>query len=231
METQAIQQYEVEGAEVVEHAKSIMIVDDTTREIAAEFTSKARKMVKAIDVEFKPNIEKAHVLHKELLAQKNKLAAPFKQAQVIVDAEIKRDYFEQEKERRRLEREAQIKADAEKTRQEQEQQADAEELIEAGDIEEAEAVLDADVVTAPVVPVAPSQKTTRTAAGTVSMRKDIKVTVLDPMVVVKAVATGQLPITLIKVDEGAAKRYAKASGLKAMPGFRVEETASVSGRV
>jgi len=230
METNIITKFEQESMGIVEHAESIMIVDDTTREMAAEFTTKARGAVKAIKAEFSPDIADAHSLHKNLLARQNKLVAPFEAAKRIVDKAITDDYLEQEKVRREEQRVADAKAEAERVAQEAELQADAEEAIESGDLEEAEELLDTKIETAPVVPVAEATKTVKTGSGTTSVKKDIAVDLIDKGVVITAVFDGKLPDTLLDVNMGAAKRYAKASGLKTMAGFQIRETAIVAGR-
>jgi len=230
MESKAIQKYEHQGVELIEQAESIMIVDDVTRELATEFSSNTRAAVKAIEAEFRPDIDTAHQLHKDLLARMKKLCEPFKQARLIVDGEIKRDYLERERVQREEARAAAIKAEAERIRQEDEQGRIAEKLIEDGELEEAEAVLDAEVVTAPIIPVAKVDKTSKSNAGSITARTDILVEVVDKMVVLTSVFDGKLPDTLVDVNVGAAKRYAKASGLKEMPGFRITETAVISGR-
>ncbi len=107
---------------------------------------------------------------------------------------------------------------------------EAERLIEEGDMEGAEALLDAEVVVTPTVPVAKVDKTTRSAAGAVTARTDIRVEVVDKRAVITAVFDGKLPDIILDVNVGAAKRYAKAGGLKAMQGFSITETAVISGR-
>jgi len=230
METEAMQKYEADGSQLLTHAKSIIIVDATTRELAVEFTNKARKAIKVIEVEFKPDIEKAHTLHKDLLARLKKLVNPFQLARHIVDGEISRDYMEQEKIRREEERKAQAKADAERRAQEAQLAKEAEELIDAGELDEAQTLLESEVVVNPGIPVPAIQKTTKTGMGSATVKKDIRVELACKLDVIKAVFHEKLPSTLLTVDLGAAKRYAKASGVKAMPGFTITETAVVSGR-
>lgn len=231
METKVIQKYEAQGVELLEHAKSICIVDDTTRELAAEFTTKARGAIKAIEEEFRPDIDKAHTLHKDLLARLKKLTLPFKEAKSIVDGEISRDYLEQERIQREVQRKADLEAEAERKRQEEARTKEINEAIDVDDMELAEALVDSEVVTTPIIPVAQVDKTTKSEAGSATVRKDIKVEVTNKRMVIRAVLDGLLPDTFITFDLGVAKRYAKASGLKSMPGFRITETAIVSGRV
>lgn len=230
METKVIQKYEAQGVELLEHAESICIVDDTTRELAVEFTSNARKAIKVIEEEFRPDIDKAHTLHKDLLARMKKLIYPFYTARGIVDEEISRDFLEQEKIRREEERKAQIKADAERKRQEEAQQEEAENLIESGELFAAEAVLDSEVVTAPTIPVAQVDKTVKSEAGSATVRKDIKVELVNKRDVIVAILDDKLPLTFLTVDMGIVKRYAKTTGNCILPGFRITEVAIVAGR-
>lgn len=231
METEAIKLYETQGTELLAHAESIKIVDNVTRETAAEFTTRVRATIKSIKQEFRPDIDNAHQLHRDLLARLKKLIAPFEGAQRIIDREISRDYMEQERVRREEERVAREKAEAERVRQEEQLVKEAEELINTGELEEAKVILGSEVVVNPDKPVPPVQKTVKTAAGSTTMKKDIKVELMDKLSVINAVAQTKLPHTLLTVDLGAAKRYAKSGGLRHMIGFRITNTAIVSGRV
>jgi hypothetical protein len=230
METTAIRKYEAQGTQLLTEAKSIMIVDDTTRELASEFTANCRKAVKAIEAEFKPDVEAAHKLHKDLLDRMKRLCEPFKQAQGVVDGEIKREWMEREKERREVERRARIEEEAERRRQEAQLAKEAAEAIDRGDMEEAEALADSQVVVQSVRPAPDVVKTTKSDAGSTTVKSDILVELVDKKVVITAVGDGKLPDTILDVNLGVAKRYAKASGLTQMQGFRISETAVVSGR-
>jgi len=230
METEAIQAYESKGIKLLDSAKDIVIINQSTREYAVEFTAGARRAIKAIEDEFRPDIDKAHTLHKDLLARLKKLTSPFKEAKAIVDAEISRDYMEQEQMRREKERQARVKADAERKRQEDALTKQAEEAIKEGDVETAEALVDSKVITAPIVPVAKVEQTIRTTAGQATVRKDIKVELVNKKAVIEAVANGAFPSTFLTVDMGVVKRYAKTAGLTFMQGFHITETAIVSGR-
>ena len=224
--TEAIQARETQGVRLLSHANSIKIVDQATRELATEFTSDVRGIIKNINDEFRPDIEKAHELHKDLLARLKGLLEPFNQAKNIIDREIGRDYQERKAEADRIARE---KAAEERKDEENRLAAEAEKEMDAGNIEAAETLLDTKVEEKPIIDI-PVQQTTVTQAGSASVRMDITVEVVNKNAILGAILDNKLPDTLVSVELGIAKRYAKASGLKEMPGFRITETPVVSGR-
>ena len=186
--TKSIELYESQGTDLLDYAESIVIVDETTRELAVEFTAKARKAIKAIKAELSPDITHAHQLHKDLLTRQKKLVEPYELARITVDKEISRDYMEQEQIRRKAAWEEQKRVDAELKKQEEALATEAERLIDEGRMEDAEEVVDAEVVVAPVLPTPAVQKTTQAASGSATVRKDIKVEVVDKMTVNSSVA-------------------------------------------
>ena len=109
-------------------------------------------------------------------------------------------------------------------------QRELEEAIDRGDLDEAEVLADSQVEVAPIQPVEKVEQTVKSDAGSATVRKDIRVELADKGLVIRTVAAGRLPSTLLDVNVGAAKRYAKASGLTSMPGFIITEDAIVSGR-
>ena len=231
METKAIKMYESQGVELLTNANAITITDDASRTEAAQFVAATRKTIKVIDEEFKPDIQKAHELHKDLLSRSKRLKEPFQAAQRVVDGKIKTDFLEQDRIRRAEQRKADQEAEAERMRQQEAEDDELSQLIEEGDMEGAEALLESEVVVAPIVPVAKVEKTIRVDGGSITMRKDIEVTVVDKDAIIRAVMAQKLPNTLLDVNVGAAKRYAKAAGITSMPGFRIAETVVSSGRV
>jgi len=212
-------------------AKSIMIVDDMSRELASEFSTSVRKAIKVIEEEFKPDIEKAHQLHKGLLDRMKKLCAPFRAAQIIVDDEIRRDWREREEERREEERREAAMVAAERKRQEAALAQASTAALEKGDLEEARALADSQIAIAAPIPAPTLSHTVKSAAGSTTVRKDIEVVVVDKGRLIAAVASGLLPDLLLVADVGAAKRYVKANGLTGLPGCEVRATAIVSGRI
>jgi len=229
MQTTAIKQYEEQGKQLLKQARAILIVDDTTRGIAADFTANARRVVKVIEEEFRPDIDKAHQLHKNLLARLKKLTEPFKQAQSIVDNEIKRDYLEREHARQEEERKQREKEEHEKKLQEEALRKEAEDKIRSGDIESAEELLNSEIVIARK-PIEYVDKTVRSDGGSITARKDIDVELVSKQDVIMAVYEGKLPDKFLDVNMMAAKQYIKFNDLKVLAGFRITETAIISGR-
>ncbi len=121
-------------------------------------------------------------------------------------------------------------AEEDRRRQEEARNAEIESSIDEGDLEKAEAIATAKADEIIIPYVAPVEKTTRTSAGSTTVKKDICVELVDKNMVVAAIITGELPFTLITFDIGAAKRYAKSVGATSLPGFKITETAVVSGR-
>lgn len=236
METETLQKWEEQGLSLIEAARSITINEQGTRKEAAEFTMNARRTIKLIEDEFKPDIKVAHDLHKSLLLRMNTLAQRFKVGKAIVDKEISRYYLEQERIRKENERVAREKADAERKAAEEAREKEFDEACKTKDYEKASDIIDEDIIAAEILeetiaPSPPVEKTTRTAAGTATVRKDIKIELVNKNDVVIAVFEGLLPDGLLTVDMSYAKKYAKLNKLSTMPGFNITEIGVVSGRL
>ena len=224
-----IKRYEDRGDTVIVHAKALNIVDDESNKAAHTFAIQARNAIKEITKEFAPDIQKAHELHKDLLARKNRLVAPVKEAQRIADLEIGRYFKEQERIRREQEEEDAARIAIEAAEQDDELLGDIQDALIDGDMEKAEELAATTIEISPAI-IQQEEKTHRVDAGTTSVRKDIMVVLKDKDAVIKAVYDGDLPDTILDVNLGAAKRYAKAAGKSSMPGFEVTETVVVMGR-
>ncbi len=231
MKTETLQKWEEQGNSLIESARAITITDQGTRQKAAEFTMNARRTIKLIEDEFKPDIKQAHDLHKSLLSRMNILTQRFKEGKLIVDKEISRDYFEQERVRKENERKAQAEIDAERKRLEEEQLRLAQEAEDAGNSDIAEEILGVELAPPAVEAVPEVQQTTRSAAGTTTVRKDIKVELVNKLDVIKAVHEHALPDGILAVDMSYAKKFAKLNKISVMPGFCITEVGVVSGRL
>ena len=139
--------------------------------------------------------------------------------------------FSQEQERIRRaaerQRQAQEQADREKA------EAEALELAQIaegeGDKETAEAILEE--AQQPITPAAPVVVAEKPKAAGISMRDNYKAEVTDLMALVKAVAAGDAPITMIKADDSALNKMAKATkGSVKMAGVRFYNDPVIASR-
>ncbi|MDD4984382.1 MAG: hypothetical protein PHQ43_01135 [Dehalococcoidales bacterium] len=230
MKETMVQKYEKQGNEIIEQAKALRITDDESREQASEFAIATRTAVKLIEEEFRPDIQHAHELHKSLLDRCKRLQQPFNQAKRIVDGAIAADWQARELEKKKKERDAEIAAESERKRQEEELKREVDEAIESGDVELVESLLESEVVVAPTEVVKEVDKSVRSSVGTTTVRYDIAVTVQDKVTLLKAIVEDKVPDTLVDVNMGMAKKYAKASGKRYIPGLVVKDVPVVSGR-
>lgn len=147
-----------EALTMPDRAKSIAIITAEDYTAAGEFLLGIKAVRKRIDETFDPIIDKAHQAHKEALAQKKKVEAPLIEAEGIIKPKIAEYNSEQERIRKEEERRL-----AEVARKEEEERrlAEAEAAEKAGDIAEAQAILDEPVYVPPVV----VQKTTPKVSG------------------------------------------------------------------
>ena len=230
MKEENIVLHEQEGSKLLAAARDIQIVDETTRTSAAEFLLNAKGAIRVIEDEFKPDIKAAHNLHKSLLDRLKKLVKPFDEARDVVETEVRRDYTEQLKLQRAEEariRKEQAEADC---LEQEKRDAEINDAVEAGNIEEAE-----EIAIAPVEAVAPIQrpqvfKTVKSVAGSITMRKNVLIEVIDKELIIDAVAAGVLPSVILDVNLGAAKKYVKSIQATELVGFEISEFNTVAGR-
>lgn len=230
MKENTVTKYEKEGNTLLVQAKQLVITDEHSRSSAAEFTMRARQVVKTIEDEFRPDVAAANDLHKRLLARMKKLQSPFLQAQKIVDEEIRRDYLLQEEMRREQER-ARREAEAAARRAEEEaRNAEIEKQVDSGEFDKARELAEEQLPEIVTAPVPAAEKTIRTEAGSTTVRKDILVELTDKELAVDSVAAGILPLTVVDFRLSLVKAFVRSTGTMEIPGFTIKETAVISGR-
>lgn len=199
---------------VPEKAKAIIIKsnDDFTK--AGEVLTVIKSLRKEIDATFDPIITKAHEAHKEAIAQKKKVDAPLIEAEGIIKPRMAA--WNAEQERLRREEEDRLREIARK-QEEERRLKEAVAAEQAGNKEEAEAIIEAPIETPPVV----VQKTTPKVAG-VSFSKQWKFRITDP---------NKIPRQYLKVDEVAIGGVVRSlKGATNIPGVEVFSVDNVSGR-
>lgn len=218
---------------VVENQINAVVVQD------AESYEVAGRMVldldglrrKIVDYWAEPK-KKAHEAHKAITEKEKQMLRPVDEKRSLLDRKIS-DYLTAE---RRKREEAQ-RIEDEKRRQHEQRQRErllkkAEKEAEKGNAEKAESLQDQaeNVYVPPVAIVAEVDQTTRTDAGTISQRQELEIRIIDPMKVVQAVASGELPIGILTISESKLKQHVKLFKLRAVPGCVVDERVGASFR-
>lgn len=202
-------------------AAEVNVTDQVTLDEAGTLLTGIKKLRKAITDSFGPLKQKAHQTHSAICEEERKHDAPLKAAEKIIKESIG-SYME---EQRRIAARVAAKQEQERREREAAAAAEAAELEAAGETELAEAVTEE----AEAVQAAPPPEKVRTAG--VSMRDNWVAEVVDPMLLVTAVAAGDVPIAVIKFDTKVLGQQAK-SLRKALnwPGVKVTNKPVVAGR-
>ncbi len=201
------------GQGLAKDAGAILVTDAPSYRVAANFLLAIKAYRIEVAATFDPIIQKAHEAHKEALAQKQVFERPAETAEKIVKRRMGDWQAAEERrlaeEARRLE--AQARADAEDQRI-----AEAAAAEQAGRSEEARALLDAPIFTAPVIapPAAPK------IAG-ISIRNNWTFLIED--------AT-KIPREFLMVDTVKIRAHVRAWKAEArIPGVRVYDDRIISG--
>ena len=193
---------------VPEQARQIVVIDSATWARASETLGVIKELRKEIDDTLDPVVKKAHEAHRAAVAAKKKVEAPLVEAETYLRGDMaryKREVDAANAEAKRLAEQARAR--------------EIRELEESGDMHAADAVRTAPVVVAEVA---------EAPEGGVETRAIWRAEVTDMMALVKAVAAGQVPITILAVDTKALGAVARS--LKQAlnyPGVRVYEDVSI----
>ena len=208
---------------LVESAKAITITSPESYTSAWDFLKKLKAMQKAWEEHHAPTVTATNTAHKMAVAARDKLLTPFGVAERWVKGLIGTYDREQERLRAEAERAAQLAA---QKAQEDAQLAAAVEAEQAGQREEAEAILEAPVVVPPVI----FRPTTPKVAGG-SIRENWKARCTDLKALIKAVAEGRAPSTLLLLNQSALDQLAKAAKQDfQVPGCQAYTESVVSAR-
>ena len=121
---------EQKSLEVIDQAKAVFVVSNEDLQSAGEFLKNIKGLQKEINLVFDPIVKKAHEAHKEAKAQKTKVEAPLKEAEVLVKGAITKFTIGEELKRRAEEKRLQEEA---KKKKEKEILETAEEAEARGD--------------------------------------------------------------------------------------------------
>jgi len=155
--------------------RELVVTDDPGFIAAQEALKVIKKRQKAVEEWFRPQVKKAHELHKELKGKENSAVNPLKQIYKDIAAQCSSYQMKKEEEARRIQREEEDRLRKEK---EDEQLAEAADLAAQGKPEEAESVISQPVhVPAPPLKTAPK---TEGVSYTTRWKFDIENTAIIP---------------------------------------------------
>lgn len=214
---------------IVIEAKSFTIKSEEENNKAFVFLVGVKKLINKVHDAFDPVVEAAHNSHKIAVAQRKEQLEPLEQAEKIVK-QLGVNYLA---EQQRIKEEAERKARAEAEAAERKRKAELEEQAKRheanGNIAKAEErrEMAEQVFIAPRPVVASVIK----AEGQ-SLKEVWSAEVTDLAALVKAVAEGRAPITLVMADQVALNKQAKATkNAFPIPGVKFFSTKSMSVRV
>lgn len=225
------QEQELEGKSLAlfEAAHGIVVTDPETYASAGEFLKGVKDEMKKRKDFFEPMKKTAKAAHSAICDRENETLNPLKEADTMVREKVGVYLDEQD----RIKREAQRKLEEQARRDEEKKRKELDKRIEAAKKDSTKERLEAekeDTFVEPVYANHAVEKTTQVGEGSVTRKKDIKVTVVDELAFFKAIGEGTIPLTCVKVEVFKLKTWVKAADKIAVPGCRITETASVAVR-
>ena len=215
-----------------ERVNAVVVSDTGSYELAGAMVIDLDRLAKKINAYWEEPIKKAHEAHRALTAKRGEMLKPVEDRKKVLRGKISAYLTEQERIRRaeqtRLDEERRKKEHAEREKLERA----AAKAEEKGKDERAEALREkaADVYIPPAVVVPEVEKTTRMDTGTVSQKKTTRVTVTDPVAILRAVVAGSLPIGIVTINETKLKQAIELQGLKQLDGATIEEIVTAQFR-
>lgn len=200
-----------QGASLVNVANDMIVNDADSLRVANDFIIQARKGKKGVSAFFKEMRENAHKAWKTICNKEKSISDVFAEADAIVSKKIIAHRAEQ----KRIADEAARKAEEERQERERRDQEKllkrAEKAEAKGDTEKADMLAEqATQVQAPPIVHEPAVKKTEVAdTGAVTGVKDWAVKVINPSSVIRAVADGKLPETVLTINESKIKQWAR----------------------
>jgi len=213
--TPEAEEIQTKALTIPEKAKAIVITDAGSYVKASELWNSIRAMRKKVADTFDPMIAHWHQGHRLAIKKKSEIDMPLESAEKYTKGKM--NTWEAGQECIRKAGETRLREEDRK-REEDTRLAAAIEAEKAGDKEEAEAILEEPVQGAPVV----VPKTVPKIPGGPVFRTIWKHQVVDLIMLVKAVAAGQVPLAAIKADDVFLGQQARSlKGALRIPGVEV----------
>lgn len=206
-----------EFSPLAERARALVVSDQDSHATALESIKALRGVEKKLEEHYEPTRKALDTAKKELLRARDSMIAPFAEARGIVD----RAASEYEREQRRLAEQAEREAREKARREEEERQLrDAIAAEEAGDTQQAEAILEQPVE----VPVVRVEAPVAKVAG-VSARETWAAEITDKLALIRHVAAHPDLVGLLEANMPALNQQARSlKGEMRIPGVRAVAT-------
>lgn len=204
-----LKKMEIESNKIVDKAKLLVILSQEDYEYSSIVLGGIKVLQKSISETFSPIVKKAHEAHKEAKKQENKHLDPLLVAEQIIKQKSLNYIQDQRRIQAEQERKSREKAQREEEKRRKVLEEQAKRHEEKGNIEKAEERREmAEEVFIPEEIVQPIFEKSKSQ----SIRKSYKAEVYDLSKLIKSVANGDVPISLIKVDQVALNKMATAMG-------------------
>ena len=201
--TTEIKKAEEQALTVPEQARGFIVTSNEQYAKGEEFMATCKTLETDIHNTFDPICDKAFQAHKEAVAQRKKYLDPLEEGRKILKQKM--IAYQNECERIRREEQRRLEAEARK-RAEEDALALAAEAEAEGDSEAAEAIIAAPLDVAPVMAQKVAPAPSRLTAG----RSVWSAELVNMQALVKAVAEGKQPITLLLPNQVALNKLASA---------------------
>lgn len=208
-----------------EKVSSIVVRTAEQYELAGGLLIGLQHLYKQIQDYWAEPKKRAHEAHKAICQKETDMLKPVEEKGKLLRSKVNEYLAEQD----RIRRDAQAKADRERAEEERKMRekllAQALKAEEKGKSEKAEELrtMAEEVFVAPVVVQGEVEKTTQTEAGSISQKRDLEVTVLDVLELLKEIVAGTIPASVVTVSEAKLKQYVKLSGIKKLGGCSITE--------
>lgn len=217
---------------VEDKVNAIMVKDAETYELAGAMVLDLDGLRKKVVKYWEEPKRRAYEAHKAITEKEREMLRPIDEKRKALDRKIS-DYLTEERRRRD---EEQRKLDEKRTKMEDRRRdrlmkrANAER--EKGNEEAYAALMEeaGGVYVPPTAAVSQVDQTTRTDGGTISQRNELEIRIVDPMKLVQAVASGDVPIGVIDISIPKLKQHVKLFKLRSLPGCAIEERVAASFR-
>lgn len=204
-----------ESHKLIEMANGYTVTNPVNEEVAINFLTSTKRLIKEIKEYWSESIDQANKLHKTLTQKRKSMLDPCSDAESIISIKIK-DY---RNEILKQEAEARRKAEAERLQKEEEERdrllkLAVEKEKENNPIEAVEKLAEAEAVyVPPTVEESKINNRVVTPNGQLGQSKDVKIAIMNEKALLDAIVRGVYPVQFIEFKMGEIKRWMKANGI------------------